>query len=142
MTEVSPFRLYLLRGVYLLIAVAQGLNTWPGIFQRDRVWGLEEGLIMGMMGALTALSWLGLRYPLQMLPLLLWEIVFKTLWLIVVALPAWLNGRFDAAMATTTFACGLVVIVYVVVPWDYVVSNYVIRRGDPWRKAAQSGQHP
>lgn len=137
MTEVSLFRLYLLRGVYLLIAVAQGLNTWPGIFQSDRVWGLEEGLIMSMMGALTALSWLGLRYPLQMLPLLLWEVFFKTMWLVVVALPAWLNGRFDASMVMPAIACGMVVIVYIAIPWDYVVSNYILRKGDPWRKAVQ-----
>lgn len=137
MADISPLRVYFLRGVYLLIAVAQGLNTWPGLLQPDRVWEMGEGLIACMMGALTALSLVGVRYPLQMLPLLFWEIAFKTLWLVVVALPAWMNGRFDAAMATAAFACGLVVLVYAAVPWDYVYANYIVRRGDPWRRTAK-----
>jgi len=33
MTEVSTFRLYLLRATYLLIAVGMGVQIWPGILQ-------------------------------------------------------------------------------------------------------------
>jgi len=133
MTGISSFRLYCLRGIYLLIAVAQGLNTWPGILHHEGPWAFNAGVVACMMGALTALSALGLRYPLQMLPLMFWEIAWKTIWLIVVALPAWQSGQVDTVMRETTFACGLVVLVYAVVPWDYVYANYVIHRGDPWR---------
>ncbi|ESQ88314.1 hypothetical protein ABAC460_16775 [Asticcacaulis sp. AC460] len=132
MSNVSGFRLYLLRAIYLLITVAQGLNIWPLILHHDKAWGMNEGVVICMMGALTALSAFGLRYPLLMLPLLLWEIVWKTIWLIVVAIPLWLSGAMDKATAETAFACGLVVIIYAAVPWGYVVSHYITRSGDPW----------
>lgn len=135
MTTVSTFRLYFLRAVYLLIAVAQGLNTWPAIVNHHGAWAFDEGVMMCMLGALTALAALGVRYPLQMLPLLFWEIAWKTIWLVVVALPLWREGHMDAGMAKAAFACGLVVIVYAAVPWRYVFANYVARTGDPWRRA-------
>lgn len=133
MSKVSWLRLYFLRAIYLLIAVAQGLNIWPLILHHDKVWEMNEGVVICMMGALTALSALGLRYPLQMLPLLMWEIAWKTIWLIVVAMPLWLSSQMDEATAKTAFACGLVVIVYAAVPWDYVISYYMVRPGDSWR---------
>jgi hypothetical protein len=136
MNPVSSLRLYLLRAVYLLITVAQGLNIWPLILHHEKAWEANEGVVICMMGALTALTAFGLRYPLHMLPLLLWEILWKTIWLIVVAMPLWLSGQMDEATAKTAFACGLVVIVYAAVPWGYVVSHYLTRSGDPWRREA------
>ena len=56
------------------------------------------------------LSVLGLRYPLQMLPLLLWELVWKTIWLIVVAAPLWSAGSMDEATRSTAFAVLWVVV--------------------------------
>jgi hypothetical protein len=36
-----------------------------------------EDVVQGMLAAFSALSLLGLRYPLQMLPLLLWEMLWR-----------------------------------------------------------------
>lgn len=66
---------------------------------------------------------LGLRYPLKMLPILLWEMVWKTTWLAVVALPRWLSGRMDAATTANTFASMFVVLVVLTVPWRYVFDH-------------------
>ena len=76
---------------------------------------------------------LGLRYPLQMLPVLLWEVTWKTLWLVLVALPAWRAGHLDEPMQATIFAVSLVVLVYLAIPWRYVFTHYVTARGDRWR---------
>ena len=42
-----------------------------------------------MLVALSLLWFLGLRYPLQMLPVLLFELAWKLIWMIVVVLPLW-----------------------------------------------------
>ena len=81
MNEVSLFRLYLLRSMYLLIVLGLGLMVLPGSFHHEEPWELMEGVVACMLTAF----WLcqsGLRYPLLMLPLLLWELVWKTIWLI------------------------------------------------------------
>jgi hypothetical protein len=82
------------------------------------------------------LSILGLRYPLQMLPLLLFEITWKAAWLLTVALPHWTRGQWNQDLGSTTFAVSLVVIFLPLVPWSYVFRNYVSKTGDRWGRSA------
>ena len=133
MNEVSLFRLYLLRALYLLIIVGLGIVIWPGIIHHEKPWEPMEGVVACMLAAFSALSVLGLRYPLQMLPLLLWELVWKTIWLIVVAVPQWSVGTMDEATRSIAVAVLGVVIIPFVIPWRYVFTHYVKELGDRWR---------
>ncbi len=136
MTSVPAWRLHALRAVYALIAIAMGGMTWPAILTHSGDWSFFGGVVKCMLGALTLLCLLGIRYPLQMLPLLFWELAWKTIWLLAVALPAWMTNSIDAEMADNIVATGLVVLVYVAIPWRYVAQHYVTKAGDPWRSAA------
>jgi len=71
--ETSTFRLYLMRLLYLLNFVLLGLDVWPGIINHVGAWDPVKGVAFSFWAALSALSGLGLRYPLKMLPLLLWR---------------------------------------------------------------------
>ena len=71
---VSLPRLYLLRLGYLLMAVGLALTKWPLIINHDEPWPLMEGVVTSMLVALSLLAFLGLRYPVQMLPILLFEL--------------------------------------------------------------------
>ncbi len=137
MYEVSLLRLYLLRALYLLIVVGLGIVQWPEVInqfiQQENSWELMDGVVACMLTAFSVLSILGLRYPLQMLPLLLWELVWKSIWLIVVALPLWSAGQMDESTWATAYACLMVVIVPFVIPWRFVFAHYVKKRGDRWR---------
>ncbi|MEO8672411.1 MAG: hypothetical protein ABI411_13930 [Tahibacter sp.] len=136
MPVVSMFRLYLLRAVYLLVVVGLGLMIWPLIIQHTGSWQLMPGVVKCMLGAFSLLALLGIRYPLQMLPILFWELGWKLIWLIRVALPAWSSGTMDDATAETLFECAFVVIIPIAIPWRYVMANYVRKAGDPWRGGA------
>lgn len=140
MQAVSLTRLYLLRAVYLIIAVGLGLVVWPGVIHHDQPWGTMQGFVNCMLAAFGLLCALGIRYPLQMLPVLLWELTWKTLWLLVVALPAWRAGPLDQAMMENLFAVGMVVIIPLAMPWGHVVNQYLKQPGDRWRRlASQAG---
>lgn len=78
-----------------------------------------------MLVALSLLSFLGLRYPLQMLPILLFELAWKFIWVIVVALPLWIAHQMDPATLKVFYSCLVVLIVLAVIPWRYVVAQYV-----------------
>src|SRR3954452_18687660 len=135
--EVSLFRLYLLRALYLFIVLGSAIFRWTEVIQQviyqEKDWERMEGGVACMLFAFSVLSILGLRYPLQMLPLLLWELVWKSIWLIVVALPLWSAGQMDESTWATAWACLMVVIVPFVIPWRFVFEHYVKKRGDRWR---------
>ena len=141
MNEVTLFRLYILRAMYLFIVVGLGAYLWPGILSPGRHWELMEGQATCMLAAFSLLCVVGIRYPLQMLPVLLWEVLWKTLWLVLVPLPQWISGHVDEAIKPTIFAVSLVILVYLAIPWRYVFVQYVGERGDRWgkRKATAAG---
>ena len=130
MTDVPLWRLYLLRTTYLIVATGLGVEVWPGIVHHVRPWQLMQGVVSCVLGAVGLLAVLGLRYPLQMIPLLLFELAWKSIWLGVVALPLWSAGTMDADTWDTASACLMGVIFPVAIPWRYVVANYVLKRGD------------
>ncbi len=70
---------------------------------------------------------------MKLVPLLLFESVWKTLWLALVALPKAATGDLDAATSDTVVSCSLVVLILVVIPWHYVWRTYVCASGDRWR---------
>ena len=77
-TEVPLWRLYALRAAYLLLVVGLGIEIWPGIIRHEKPWELMYGVVQCVLAAVSLLALLGLRYPLQMLPLLFFEIVWKS----------------------------------------------------------------
>jgi hypothetical protein len=141
-SEVSLPRLYLLRLGYLVIAVGIAVTKWPLIIDHDRPWPLMEGVETCMLVALSLLWFLGIRYPLQMLPVLLFELAWKFIWMVAVVLPLWTSDQMDPATLSVFFACLVVVIPIAVIPWRYVVAHYVTKQGDPWRTPQRDVEIP
>lgn len=133
MTQVSLLRLYALRAAYLLMAVGLGLTVWPGILNPDRDWSLMGGVVQCVLAAVSLLALLGLRYPVKMLPILMFELIWKGLWLVLVGLPAWRAGSMSAGTTETLVACLMGVIFPLVIPWRHVWKTYVAAPGDRWR---------
>jgi hypothetical protein len=130
---VSLLRLYLLRLAYLILVVGIGVEFWPGLIQHGAEWPVMRSTVFSMLAALSILAAFGLRYPLAMLPALFFEILWKALWLTLVALPKWLAGKMDAATMESVFACALIVIVVPLIPWRYAAASYLMKPGDRWR---------
>jgi hypothetical protein len=131
--HVSLRRLYALRAGYLLVGVGLAVTKWPLFFQRDTPWPLMDGVVTCMLTGLSLLALLGVRYPLAMLPVLLFESAWKLIWFAAVAVPLWRSNQLDAATQEVLSACSLVVIVLAVIPWRYVVAEYATKRGERWR---------
>lgn len=140
MSGVSRLQLHLLRAMYLVIVVGLGLTAWPDIIAPAARAADSYSVILAFLGALSLLALLGLRYPLQLLPILLFEICWKTLWVLVFALPVWLESGLDEYAAGVLFACVLgIVLTPIAVPWKYVMARYVVAAGESWRREAKPG---
>ena len=136
MTEVSLFRLYALRAGYLLIAVGVAATVWPIVINHSPQWPLMNSVACSLLAAVSVLAAVGIRYPLQMLPVLLFEIVWKSIWLIAVALPLWSANQTDARTLETVRDCLFGAILIPLIPWRCVISQYVTKPGDRWRRTA------
>jgi hypothetical protein len=132
MPDISRFRLYLLRAAYLLVNVGLGSLILPELPNHATQWDYPWGVINCMLAAFWLLTILGLRYPIGMLPIVFWEIIWKTLWLALVAFPQWRSSHMDEAVKGNVFACAPVVLFYIAVPWRYVIARYVKAAGDRW----------
>ena len=74
-------------------------------------------------------------YPLKMLPLLFFELVGKSMWLLMWGLPRWSTGQLTPDRRETLIACLVgIVLVPLVMPSGDVLNRYVKAPGDPWRK--------
>jgi hypothetical protein len=130
--ELSLTRLHLMRGGYLLMGVGLVLVKWP-LLPEAHTLPLYEGVTLCLLTAMSLLAFLGLRYPVKLLPILLFESAWKLLWLSLVALPKATAGDLDGATSDVLVNCSLVVVILAVIPWSYVWRNYVRASGDRWR---------
>ena len=129
---LPTWRLNLMRIGYLVMGGGLAITKWPELVEHEP-WELMEGTVVTMLVAMSVLALLGLRYPQRMLPILLFEVGWKLIWLGVVALPLWLDGDLDGATREQVAKCLWVIIVIAVIPWRHVVGQFVLARGDRWR---------
>ena len=131
--QLPLWRLHAMRVGYAVMGVGLALVKWPLVINYVQSFPLYEGVVAVLLTAMSLLAFLGLRYPIRLLPILLFECLWKLIWLGVVALPAAAAGSVDAAMSTVLVNCSLVVVILAVVPWGYVWRHYVVAKGDRWR---------
>ena len=79
-SEVSTFRLYTLRAMYLYMFVGLAIFKLPGILNPAPSLSNDGSLVASVLAAFLRLAVLGLRYPVKMLPLLFMEFLFKFIW--------------------------------------------------------------
>ena len=129
--EVSLARLYVLRATYLLLVVGLGATIVPPLIDHAPI---ARGVIPSLLGGVWLLAFIGLKYPLQMLPLLLFEFAWKTIWLLAFGLPQWSAGQMPPTFTEDfrAIAAG-VILMPIVIPWGYVYRRYIRQPAARWR---------
>lgn len=129
---VAMWRIHMLRLAYLLMASVMGFYVWQQVIFEIGPWPAPRVIAKSMLASLALLSVLGLRYPLQMLPLMLLETLWKTVAILLIILPAWLGDRMTPDLYVLLQECAGIAVVYLVMPWRYVWARYVRYPGEPW----------
>jgi hypothetical protein len=129
-SEVSLARLYVLRAMYLLLIIGGGIQFLPQLIAHEST---ARGVIPSMLGGMWLLACFGLRYPLQMIPILLFELLWKTIWVIDYGLPQWRAGVHTTQFTEDFKAIAIFpVVVILVIPWGYVFRHYLKKPGARW----------
>jgi hypothetical protein len=126
LSKIRHVGLRLLYGVialFLLATVAPLLA--------DRPPTMMTGVARVLLVALGCMAALGVLRPHQMLPIMMFEFLWKFLWLVCIGLPLWTAGSLDAANAETftNVAVGIP-LVLLVFPYRYAWDHYVKKPTD------------
>ena len=131
--ELSLFRLYTLRLAYFIMAAGIAVFFWPNVIHHTSEFAALRGIQFALLGGLGLVAALGLRYPVQMLPILLFEFTWKVIYLAAFALPLWRAHQITPPVADDITSVLFVVIFIPLVPWLYVFRRYALAPSDRWK---------
>ncbi|WP_395374694.1 hypothetical protein [Marinicella sp. W31] len=126
-SEVSTWRLYAMRFLYLLTFIGIGFSSWSAIISPGpEAWDPLHGVAFSFWAAYATLMLFGVFIPLRMLPLLLLQLLYKSIWLLGVGLPLYSAGPLDANTQDLFYACAIgATLDLLIIPWPYVYKYYI-----------------
>jgi hypothetical protein len=139
--EVSLVRLYAMRAAAIAAVIALGSSNLPALIWPDP---MGRGMITAILGGLWVMALIAIRYPLKMVPIFLFEFVWKLIWLLRFGLPQWLAGTGSPRLRVDMVEIGLFPLVFgLVIPWGYVWRRYVREPAERWpdRRRGKSGDY-
>lgn len=127
---VARYKIYLLRLLFVLMFAFLGKDAWTFILNHKGPWDPAEAMNFSVWASYSVLSLLGILYPLRMLPLVMLEILYKSIWLVIVAYPLWISNQLAGSNAEgMTFVFALVPLPILAMPWKYAYRKYLTRKG-------------
>jgi hypothetical protein len=123
---VYRINIYLLRLLYLLMIIFVGSDSWTAIITHQGPWDHLKAVAFCVWAAYSTLSILGLINPLKMLPIILFEIFYKSIWLVIVAYPLWTKHQLVGSPAEQlTYAFLWLPLPLLAMPWGYAFRTYL-----------------
>jgi hypothetical protein len=124
---VPPINIYLLRLLFTLMFLFLTYESWKHILNHTGPWENGNAAAWCMWGSYSAISFIGIIRPLKMLPIVLFEIVYKTAWLFVVAYPLWVKNELIGSPAEGMARVFIwVVFPIVAMPWRYFFRTHLL----------------
>ncbi len=124
---VPRINIYLLRLLFTLMFFFLTYDSWSHILNHTGPWNNANAAAWCMWGSYSVISFIGILYPLKMLPIVLFEIVYKISWLAIVSYPLWIKNELIGSPAeemTNVFVW--VVFPMVAMPWRYFFRTYIL----------------
>jgi hypothetical protein len=123
---VRPLNIYLLRLLFVLVVLFVGSDSWSGLLKHQGRWDPVRAAAVCMWAAFAGLAILAFMNPLKWLPIVMFAIFYKVIWLVVVAYPLWsTNTLAGSPAAEMTFVFSWVLLPIVAMPWGYAFRTYV-----------------
>ena len=124
---VRRINIYVLRLFFALMFVFVATESWYIIFTHEGPWEPTKAVARCVWTAYSTLAILGVFHTLRMIPIMLFMIFYKWLWLMVVAYPLWSTGTLKGSPAEEmTHIFSGIVIPILFMPWKYVFKKYIL----------------
>ncbi len=124
---VRPFQIWGLRAFYLLMLLFVAPTAWRVLLSRQGEWAPLSAVAWSVWATYPALALFGLIHPLRWLPLMLFTLGYKAIWLAFVAVPLWRAGTMEGSSAQSVAESFLAMpLLALFIPWGYVWRTYVL----------------
>lgn len=120
MTRLPTWRIALLRLCYAAIAVGLSTIVIPRLIALPADWTNSTAVVTCFLAAMMTMCALGVFRPLAMLPVMLFELVWKFVFMFRIALELWLNGKLEGAFLQTFWDCVPILLFVPIIPWRHV----------------------
>lgn len=124
---IRPIQVYIMKLFFALMFLFAAKDAWGKLLFHEGSWEAETAIAWSAMAAYTTLSCLGIFNTLRMLPIMLFMVFYKGIWLLVVAFPLWktnaLNGSPNEEF-TYIFMWGIIPALFF--PWRYFYRHYIV----------------
>ncbi|HEY7886088.1 MAG TPA: hypothetical protein VIC08_14180 [Cellvibrionaceae bacterium] len=125
MNHVGKIRLTALRVFYFLSAVSFVILASFDYLIGDTLSDGLQAIIRAVFYAVALLSAVGVLHPLKMLPLLLFSVAWKFIWLLAFVFPMYTGSGLDTHTINSLIpALSGLVVTLCVIPWKYTMSHY------------------
>ena len=115
---IRPINIYAMRFIYLLMASLLAIDVWSYIFTYNQAWEPGEAMNWSVLAAFTTFALIGISKTVAMIPVLLLEIAYKSIWLLLVALPLYRSDNLsNASTDDMLFPFAFVILPIVAMPW-------------------------
>ena len=122
----------LLRLAYCFIAFGLMMSAWPEVLASAGKPTDPDSVVQSFLVAISILALLGMVYPLKMLPLMIFEFLWKLTWVAAYGLPALMENRLDDYGIDVLGACVIgLVVTPIVMPWRHMLFG-IFAKPDPW----------
>jgi hypothetical protein len=113
--------------LFTLVFLFVTYDAWSQILNHKGTWNSVNAAAWCMWGAYSLISFIGIIYPLKMLPVVLFEVIYKVTWLVIVAYPLWIkNELINSPAEGMTNAFLWVILPIVAMPWRYFFRTYIL----------------
>lgn len=125
---VRRINIYVMRLFFALMFVFVATDSWSVIITHEGSWDPTRAVAWCSWAAYSTLAILGVFHTLRMLPIMLFMIFYKGLWLIVVAYPLWLAGTLKGSTAEPmAYMFSGIILPIIFMPWKYVFEKYILK---------------
>ncbi|HEV7763537.1 MAG TPA: hypothetical protein VGQ76_00920 [Thermoanaerobaculia bacterium] len=126
---VRPIHIYLLRTLFLLVFLFVGFDAWSYLLKHQGAWDPMRAAAWSMFASYSLLSIFGVFRPLKLLPIAIFIVLYKSVWLLFVAYPLWTVGQLAGSRAEGMAKVFMwVPLMMLAVPWKYAFDKYVLNR--------------
>ncbi len=123
---LPKYRIYMMKFVYGMTFFLLGYRMWSYMLNPGELIPAMDGVAYSFWAVYAIMMGFGLRYPIKFLPLIILQLFYKSVWILIVALPLKTAGQLDVDSVDMLQSFAIAVVIdLIVIPWPYVFRNYI-----------------